>query len=239
MLISPEILSVGTLLLSIVAIFVTAKFFGEIGLCAYSCIATVASNLQVLKLTQYSCMQHPIALGTELFATVFLVDNILTEYYGSKTAKTNIWLGFCAYLFFASVMRIAMLHPNVNSMDGTNLYFEFDKLFSPSFVLLTASLISYLVSQRVDVAIFSALHKIFKGKHVSIRSFLAMAVSTFVDNCVFSIIAWVILSDTPVGWTTLWYTYIFATYLLRLVIAACCAPLVKLVSVCIQREMHV
>ena len=239
MIIMPEILSLCTLIASFIAILIAVRFFGKSGLFVYTAIAVVASNLQVLKLTKYEFIDNPIALGTVIFATVFAVDNILTEYYGAEIATKNVWLSFFGYLFFAIIMEIAVLHPAVDCADCTNLHEEFSLLLSPSIVLLFSSLISYAVGQLSDIFLFATLKRMTRGKYISARAFIAMAASSFLDNCVFSIFAWIIFAKNPVSWKTLWYTYIFVTYLLRLSVASLCVPLVKLAGVWIKKRRDV
>ena len=67
-----------------------------------------------------------------------------------------------------------------------------------------------------------------KNKYLILRSFISMSLSTFLDNFVFSVLAWIILSDNPISWNSLWSTYIFSGYLLRLIVVVFCIPLVKL-----------
>ena len=67
------------------------RCFAKSGLIVYSAIATITANIQVVKLTQYTLVNDPVALGTVVFATTFAVDNILTEYYGKNVAQKNIF----------------------------------------------------------------------------------------------------------------------------------------------------
>jgi uncharacterized integral membrane protein (TIGR00697 family) len=223
-----EVLSLSTLLVCCTAILLLLRFFGKDGLYVYSVVAVIASNIQVLKLTQYSFSSYPIALGTVLFSTTFAVDNILNEHFGKDIAKKCIWISFSAYLFFVIVMTIAVLHPVVLHSECVNLHLEIKNLFSPTFTIFISSLISYLVSQHTDVFIFSSLKKVFRGKYVSRRAMISMTISTFIDNCVFSVLAWIVFADQPISMASLWSTYIFVTYIIRLVIAALCVPLVQL-----------
>jgi uncharacterized PurR-regulated membrane protein YhhQ (DUF165 family) len=66
-----------------------------------------------------------------------------------------------------------------------------------------------------------------------------MAISTFVDNCVFSILAWIVFADNPISLSSLWNTYIFITYGVRLIIAVLCVPLVRLSGVVMPRKSNV
>ncbi|MDR1982399.1 MAG: queuosine precursor transporter [Holosporaceae bacterium] len=224
----PELLSCITLVVCFFTILIMVRFFGKNGLFAYASVAVIASNIQVLKLTKYSAMEHPIALGTVLFSTIFAVDNILTEYFGAQTARKCVWISFACYLFFTLVMKIAILHPVIEHGECINLHGELKKIFSPCFVFFISSLVSYITSQQTDIYIFSSLKKLTKGRYVSFRSLVSMAISTFMDNFIFSVLVWVIFADHPIGMQSLWNTYIFIAWIIRLIIAVSCVPLVRL-----------
>jgi uncharacterized integral membrane protein (TIGR00697 family) len=215
------------------------RFFGKNGLFLYSAISVIVASIQVLKLTKYFCSEHPVALGTVVFSTIFAIDNILTEYYGAKIAKKCVWLSFSGYLFFAIVMKIAVLHTAVDYDECVNLHQELRQIFSPSFVLFFSSLISYIVSQLLDIFMFSTLKKLTESKFLLGRSLVSMGIATFVDNFVFSVLVWMVFADHPISWSSLWTTYILTTYAIRLLVAALCVPLVKWVGVFIPREQNV
>jgi uncharacterized integral membrane protein (TIGR00697 family) len=202
----------------------------------YSVIAVVVSNLQVLKLTKYNFLDSPVALGTIVFSTTFAIDNILNEYFGESAAKKGMWISFSGYLLFAVLMKIATLHPETPASECVNMHSEISRLFSPVFSLFAASLLSYLIGQFADIFVFSKLKAKLKGKYVSCRSMVSMGLSTFIDNCSFSLLAWVVFAEHPLDLRSLWTTYICATYIMRLMVAALCVPLVKLAGMFIKRE---
>lgn len=227
----PELLSLLTLVVCFIGIAVFAKYFGESGLYVYSSVSIIAANIQVLKLTKYAFWNEPVALGTVLFATTFAVDNILTEHYGAASAKRNVWIGFVSYLFFVIVMLIAIQHPTVQyEEDCANLASELAALFTPGVRILLASVISYLVSQLLDVHIFVQLRSLLDGRYLAFRTCVSMAISSFIDNFVFSLLAWVILAENPVSWSVLSTTYIVPSYLLRLSIVMLCVPFVRCIN---------
>jgi uncharacterized integral membrane protein (TIGR00697 family) len=235
----PELLSLATLVVCFSSILIIVRFFGSGGLYAYSCVAVIASNIQVLKLTKYVCFESPVALGTVVFSSIFAVDNILNEYYGEKSAKTNLYLSFFCYLFFAVIMKIAVLHPPLESGECHNFYLELRNLFSPCLVLFISSVVAFVVSQFVDIYTYSALKRIFGKKHISARSIFTMSLSALVDNCVFSLLAWVVLTENPISLSSLCRTYIFVTYIMRLIIAVLCGPLVKLSGLWVRGAKNV
>ena len=230
----PEILSLSTLIICFMTILLMLRLYGKTGLYVYSAIAVIGSNIQVLKLTKYTLIQDPVALGTVLFSTTFLVDNILNEYFGEKSAKRGVWISFLGYLFFAIVMRVADMHPAVDHAECFSLHKEIHRIFSPTLILFISSLMAYFISQYTDIFIFSALKKISKGKYVSWRAMISMCIAAFVDNCVFSALAWIVFSDHPISLISLWKTYICITYFIRLIIAILCVPLVRLSGIFVK-----
>ena len=86
------------------SILVLLKLFGEVGIYLYTIIAVIAANIQILKIVKFSFFNEPVALGTILFASTFLCTDILTEYYGVKSAKKNILLGFTGFLLMTIFM---------------------------------------------------------------------------------------------------------------------------------------
>lgn len=222
-----DLLSLSTLVICFFTIIVLAKFFGQSGLYAYSAVAVIVANMQVLKLTKYSFFDHEVALGTVVFATTFAVDNILIEYFGSKSARKSVYLSFAVYLFFVICMKIAIMHPEVCGSESCDLSRELSAVFSLGPALFASSILAYFAGQFCDIFVFSLLRKI---KKLYIKSMVSMPVSAFADNAVFSIFAWIIFSDRPISWNELWNTYIVNLYILRLVVVLMCIPLIRLVE---------
>jgi Uncharacterized conserved protein len=61
------------------SILIFLKIFGYIGLYIYSAVAVIAANIQVLKIVDFFYSPEPVALGTILFASIFLCTDILSE----------------------------------------------------------------------------------------------------------------------------------------------------------------
>ncbi|MDR1362175.1 MAG: queuosine precursor transporter [Holosporaceae bacterium] len=235
-MIGAELLSLTTLVICFLAILMGVSFFGKEGLYVYATTAVIIANLQVLKLTKYDFLNTPVALGTVVFSTTFAVDNILNEYFGAEAARKCVAISFSGYLLFAILMKITALHPEVTISDCVNMHTEMEQLFSPAFSLFAASLLSYIVGQFTDIFIFSKLKMLWGRKYVSCRSAISMGLSTFVDNCSFSLLAWVIFAKHPLPLSSLWTTYICAAYFMRLAIATLCVPLVKLAGIFMKKE---
>jgi uncharacterized integral membrane protein (TIGR00697 family) len=133
-------------------------------------------------------------------------------------------------------MKITNSHPVIDNYNCVNLHGELKAVFSPGATLFVSSAFSCAAGQFIDIFIFSALKKITKNKYVSLRSFISMAFSTLADNFIFSFLAWIIFAENPINMTSLWKTYIFATFIIRLIIAVLCVPLVKLCGALISKK---
>lgn len=219
-----------------IAILLCLRLFGAMGIMLYASIAFIAGNLQALTATQFSFMSHPVALGTVAFSSLFLCSDILTEYYGKAKAQTSVWLSFTGMLLITGLMILTVSYPTVSG--GTYDRFKtthdaIATLFIPAPAILIASLAAYVVAQFNDIWIFSTLSRLTKGKLLWLRTTASTLIGAFIDNLIFSSLAWVILAPTPLDWQTTFYTYILGTYVIRCVMAICGVPLLYASRYCL------
>lgn len=223
-----DFFSLLTIIFSTVSILAMLKYFGKDGLFVYSIIVVIGANVQVLKVTQYSFFSSPVPLGTVLFSTLFAVDNILNEHFGKETAKICVYLGFVGYLVFSILMLLADLHPFVTETSCANFPESIHAIFSPSIVFFISSISAYLIGQFCDVYVYSYIKEKFLGKNIAIRSTITMIFSTFVDNFVFSILAWKVFSSKFIPLDEILKAYIINTSIFRIFLVLLCVPIVHL-----------
>ena len=229
---NPEIIWVLMLLFCFISILIFIRLFGYIGIFIYSALAVIAGNIQVLKTVDFFYSPEPVALGTILFASTFLCTDILSEYYGKEKARTNILIGFCAFLFMTLLMVLTI---GFKPSDGDWVQESLSNVFTPMTRFFIASMIAYLISQYFDVWFFSYLKKITSEKYLWLRNNLSTIVSSLVDNTVFSIFAWILLNPEPVSMYNVIMIYIFGTYLLRILIALLDTPFIYIAKFFIKK----
>lgn len=232
---SSEFLSAVMLLMCYMVMLMLWRTWREDGLYLYNVLAIVIGNIQVLKLTPSVFSPEPVALGTLIFATSFTASDILTEHKGVDAATKSIKLSFAAQIIFISMMVLTILFPTEGDFKGEaagavvnpiqNAMFI---LFAPSVRILMASLISYYISQMVDIHLFKYLKDRNKRKLLWFRVNVSTMISGLLDNIIFSTLAWVILSPDPVGFSSLLFTYILGTYGARIVISLTSTPVIYL-----------
>lgn len=228
---SAEAMSVWLFLLCTLAILALLRFYGVLGLYVYNALAIIFANIQVLRMTQYATFAEPVALGTVLFTTTFFVNDVITEHYGAKAAKKSIAFSFWTQLLVTLWMILALGHPLPNAQaaaampEAQDNYHAMLQLFTPSLRILVASLISYVCSQWLDVVIFQRLRTITQGKFLWLRQNTAMLLSGLCDNFLFSFLAWILLSTTPISWYELMFTYVLSAQVTRMLLNVCFTPL--------------
>lgn len=240
----PAALLVVEMALCYSSLLLMLRLFGPAGMYAYIPIAVIAANIAVLKAVQFPFYADPVALGTVVYASIYLATDILNEWYGKAAARKAVFVGFFGYLIFIVFVLIALGYsPLTPEQAGETMawnlpYHEHMKaLFLPAPALLIASLAAYLVSQLNDVYLYAWLRGRTQGKMLWLRNNAAALVSNFIDNTVFSVLAWHVLAEQPVGWNALFFTYILGTYLLRVVISVCDTPFLYLAGRCRGKEI--
>jgi uncharacterized integral membrane protein (TIGR00697 family) len=219
-----ELSSLLALGVSILLLLLSLRFFGAIGVLAYIIIAVTATNIQVLKLVSYQWMPDPVAYGTITFATTFLATDILTEYYGKKTAQTAIFIGFASMLVMMMLMVLTLGVQPAHAAIPVDAQPHMLALFKPAPQLFLASVIAYLSSHLIETTIFAKISTLTQRKLLWVRTNVSTILATTIDNLLFSLFAWIILAETPLPWSTVFHTYIIGTMIMRAVIAILTSP---------------
>jgi uncharacterized integral membrane protein (TIGR00697 family) len=203
-------------------ILLSQRLSGLLGLYTYNIVAIIASNIQVLQVSHFSFSNEPFALGTITFATTFLVSDIISENYGKNAAQRGILLSFLAQGGFTCMMLLSSLYrPAIGS---ENISTAVDLLFTPSWRIYIASIFSFSASQYFDIIIFKTLKDATKDKMLWFRTLMSTGIAGFIDNFIFSYLAWVLLSPEPMSMKSLFLTYILAAYVGRLVVSIITIP---------------
>ena len=229
---NPEIIWLLMLIFCFISILIFIRLFGYVGIFIYSALAVIAGNIQVLKTVDFFYSPEPVALGTILFASTFLCTDILSEYYGKEKARTNILIGFCAFLFMTLLMVLTI---GFKPSEGDWVQESMSNIFTPMTRFFIASMIAYLISQYFDVWFFSYLKKITSEKYLWLRNNLSTIVSSLVDNTVFSIFAWILLNPETISVYNVIMIYILGTYLLRILIALLDTPFIYVAKFFIKK----
>ena len=85
-----ELLWIGTLLLSFLMVILAYRLFGKTGLYVWTAIGVILANIQVMKTIQVFGLVT--ALGNVIYASLFLVTDIINENHSKKDAQKAVWI---------------------------------------------------------------------------------------------------------------------------------------------------
>lgn len=138
---------------SVVVIFgsvvLSYRLFGTAGLYCISAVAVILANVEVLILVDAFGMEQ--TLGNVLFASTFLVTDILSECEGRRAANRAVWMGMFVSAFFLVVSQSWMLYQPAPDDWASG---AIRTVFSNTPRLMVSSLAVYLVSQLFDVWLY-------------------------------------------------------------------------------------
>ena len=144
-----EILLIGSLIFIFGMVLVAYRFFGKTGLFCISAIATVLANIEVVILVNAFGMEQ--TLGNVLFASTFLVTDILSECEGKKEANKAVWLGVLSSIFFLVLSQSWIYYiPSENDF----VHGSVKEVFANTPRMIIASLAVYAISQLFDVWLY-------------------------------------------------------------------------------------
>lgn len=173
------------------------RLFGKSGLFAFGAIATVLANIEVLILVKAFGFEQ--TLGNVLFASTFLITDILSENEGKKEANKAVNIGIFAAVFMVAMTQIWLLFtPSASDWAFPSV----KALFSVTPRLLAASLLALIISQKLDVFLYHKWWEITERKTGNKKAFLwlrnngSTLVSQIVNTLVFNLVAFAGIYNT-------------------------------------------
>ena len=185
-----ELLLLGSVFVIYGAVLVAYRLFGKIGMYIMTVIATILANIEVLILVDGFGMEQ--TLGNVMFASTYLVTDILSENEGKKSANKAVWLGVFTSVIMLIFTQYWMLYtPSSNDWASEHI----SAIFSTTPRLLAASFIGYIISQRFDVWLYHKWWDFTSNKTGDSKRFLwlrnngSTLISQIVNTIIFNSIA--------------------------------------------------
>jgi uncharacterized integral membrane protein (TIGR00697 family) len=160
-----------------------AARLGKIYLISLIAMYGVIANLFVLK--QITLFGLEVTSSDVFIVGISLGLNLLQEKYDKKTAQNAIWISFFVLLTYTILSQFQIGY-EPNGLDQANAHFLALLAIAPR--LTGASLVSYLVSQTIDVNLYAYLKNKFENNFYLIRNYSSVAVSQLADTIIFSIL---------------------------------------------------
>lgn len=188
----------------------------------------ILSNILAVKLISFgNWVVLPAAVIVYVF-TYPLTDTI-TEVYGKKAARQTVMAGLITQVMAVLFIYLTIKLPAAPFYENQA---EFETIFTAGFRVTVASLLSFLISQNLDVTVFHRLKKKHGEKKLWIRNNASTMISQLVDTTIFITIAF--YGTMPLGALI---GMILTQYSFKFIVAIMDTPLVYLlVKICRRKE---
>lgn len=202
-------------------IMLAYRLFGKWGLIMWIPVSTIIANIQVVQTIEL--FGFSATLGNVVYATSFLITDILSENYGRKEAGKAVWIGFFSLIAMTLLMNLALLFRPLEADDFSGVTHQsLNTIFSLMPRIALASLTAYLISQRHDVWAFHFWKTRFPDHNqLWLRNNLSTMVSQLFDSAIFVVIAFWGVFDRSIL-----LEIFLTTYLLKWLVAAADTPFV-------------
>jgi len=170
-----------TIIISLITII--SSRLGEKFITSTLVIFGILANLFVLKQIDLFSMQ--VTSSDVFIVGISLGLNLIQDQFDQKTAQKTVWISFWGLLIYTILSQFQIWYIP-NQLDCTNLHFV--NLLSLAPRLTVASLISYLISQTIDVKLYAYLKDKLANQPGLIRNYLSIAISQLADTIIFSLI---------------------------------------------------
>ncbi len=207
------------------------KYLGKTGLFVWSGLATILANIEVVILVDAFWMEQ--TLGNVLFASTFLVTDILSENHSKKSADKAVVIGILSNIVFVVISRSWFLYAPSENDWATPAMRE---VFSNTPRLILAGAVVYAISQLFDVWLYDAIWrkttKIFKSseKGLWIRNNGSTLISQLINTFLFTFGAFWGVEGYDIS---LLISISLSTYVVYVVASLCDTP-----AVYIARKIH-
>lgn len=180
--------------------------------------------------------------GVLLWPVVFLMTDIINEYFGRRGVRFVSWLtaAIIVYAFAAAYLAIALAPAQfwvgVNETRGVpDMQAAFANVFGQGLWTIAGSLTAFLIGQLIDVAVFHRIRVATGERWIWLRATGSTAVSQLIDSFVVLYIAFVL---GPQRWSIdLFLAVGTVNYAYKVLAALALIPLIYLVRRGIERYL--
>jgi len=217
---------------------ILAEFIGVKIFSLESTFGLAPLNLTILGIENLS---FNLTAGVLLWPIVFVMTDIINEYYGRKGVK---FLSFTTAILIAYAFLMVFFAMNLSPADfwiervtplGTvNMHQAFNTIFGQGLWIIIGSLTAFLVGQLVDVTVFHFFKSFTGSSKIWLRATGSTLVSQLVDSFVVLFIAFYI----GAGWDLKLVLVIgLVNYIYKFTIAVIVTPLLYLLHAFIDRYL--
>ena len=142
----------------------------------------VLSNILSAKFVCLCMFNHPLPAGLLIYPFSFVLTNLITEIYGKQKARLMTYTALGMSLLSFCFIKYVLWMPSFGEQKA------FETVLGLSGLRIFSSMTSYVISQLVDIQIYSLIKQWTGLKWVWMRNNGSMLVSQLVDTLLIDII---------------------------------------------------
>ena len=187
-----------------------------------------------------------LTAGVLLWPVVFIMTDIINEYYGRKGVRflSFLTVGLISYAFFMFSFAIALKPSEYftigNGIENANDAYK--GVFGQGLWIIVGSIVAFLIGQLLDVFVFHRIKKATGERNIWLRATGSTLVSQLVDSFVVLFIAFYLGRRIQSGQGDPWSLHQIAVtgtgnYIYKFVMAVMLTPLIYLIHYFIDRYL--
>ena len=234
------------LFILLAGIFITSALLAEvIGVKIFSLEDTVGVPRANINLFGSPFSFH-LTAGVLLWPVVFIMTDIINEYYGRRGVKflSYLTIGLISYAFLIFTGAINLAPSEYFSVGNgvENPDNAFRGIFGQGMWIIIGSMVAFLVGQLLDVLIFHRIKKVTGEKNIWLRATGSTLVSQLIDSFIVLFIAFYVGRRIQAGQGEPWSLHqILVTgtgnYIYKFAVAIILTPVIYLVHGWIERYL--
>lgn len=187
-----------------------------------------------------------LTAGVLLWPVVFIMTDIINEYYGTKGVKFLSYLAIglitYAFLIFNGAIHLSpseyfSIGNGIDKPDNA-----FRGIFGQGMWIIIGSIVAFLIGQLLDVFVFHRIKKITGDKKIWLRATGSTLVSQMIDSFVVLFIAFYVGKRIQTGQGDAWSLHqVLVTgtgnYIYKFIVAILLTPVIYLVHAWIERYL--
>jgi uncharacterized integral membrane protein (TIGR00697 family) len=188
-----------------------------------------------------------LTAGVLLWPVVFVMTDIINEYYGKKGVKflSNLTVILLAYAFFMLYLAIHLAPADwwiasKKEAGISNMQTAFAQIFGQGIAIIIGSLTAFLLGQIIDVVIFHKIKQFTGERFIWLRSTGSTLVSQLIDSFVVLFIAFYLIPKytNAQPWPLKMVLAICAgNYIYKFIIAVILTPAIYIAHYFIERYL--
>jgi len=191
-----------------------------------------------------------LTAGVLLWPVVFIMTDIINEYYGMKGVRFLSWLTAAliafAFLIFFGAMNLTSADFFITSKQGSgvpDMSKAYNSVLGQGSFIIVGSLAAFILSQLIDVFVFHRIKKVTGEKRIWLRATGSTLISQFIDSFVVLFIAFYIGSRVNnTGNDLVWPFKLFlavgiVNYIYKFLVAILLTPVIYLIHGWIERYL--